>query len=120
MGLFNRKDWNVIAVIFERQDLYQVSGQRAKGAAADKARDGAKSHPRTIYWAAFDQKGAFVEGGPGPGEKTVTRDILKQMDREIRTNRTVLDVLKALETKAAEKLAKPLAWSGYPRKSEAP
>ena len=57
MGLFSRKDWNVIAVIFERADLFTVSGQRVKGGSADKARDGAKAHPRTIYWAVFDQKG---------------------------------------------------------------
>ena len=115
MSLFNRKDWNVVAVIFERQDLYQISGQRAKGADADKARDGAKGHPRTIYWAAFDQKGAFVEGGPGPGANNVPAAALKRMDREIRTNRTVLDVLRALETKESERLAKPLVWSGYPK-----
>jgi len=117
MSLFGRKDWNVVAVIFERQDLYQVSGQRAKGGAADKARDGAKGHPRTIYWAVFDQKGAFVEGGPGSGEKNVPREVVKRMDREIRTNRTVLDVLRALETKESDRLAKPLAWTGYPKKS---
>lgn len=118
MGLFNRKDWNIVAVMFERHNLYQVSGQRAKGAAADKAREGARSHPRTIYWAAFDQKGAFVDGGPGPGEKNVPPDVLKRMDREIRTNRTVLDILRALETKQSQRLAKPLEWTGYPKKPE--
>ena len=117
MGLFNRKDWNVVAVIYERHNLYQVSGQRAKGAAADKAREGAKRHPRTIYWAAFDQKGSFVEGGTGAGEKHVPGEVLKRMDREIRTNRTVLEVLRALETKEADRLAKPLVWTGYPKKA---
>ncbi len=117
MGLFSRKDWNVIAVIFERADLYQISGQRAKGGDADKARDGAKGHKRTIYWAVFDQKGALLEGGPGSGSHMVSAEAMKRMDREIRTNRTVLDVLKALETKEANKLAKPLVWSGYPKKS---
>ncbi len=120
MGLFNRKDWNVIAIIFERQDLYQVSGQRVKGGDADKAREGAKGHKRSIYWAVFDQKGTLVEGGPGPGAINIPPDALKRMDREIRTNRTVLDVLKALETRDAEKLAKPLSWTGYPRKAAPP
>ncbi len=119
MGLFNRKDWNVLAVIFERQDLYQVSGQRAKGKDADKARDGAKGHPRTIYWAVFDQKGSLVEGAPGPGANNIPVEALKRMDREIRTNRSVLDILKSLETGAAEKVAKPLAWTGYPKKGSA-
>ncbi|MCA9026972.1 MAG: hypothetical protein KDA86_17325 [Planctomycetaceae bacterium] len=116
MGLFNRKDWNVLAVIYQRQDLYQVSGQRVKGKEADKARDGAKGHSRTIYWAAFDQKGSLVEGGPGLGADHVPAEIVKRMDREIRTNRTVLDILKALETKETDKLAKPLQWTGYPKK----
>ena len=62
MGLFSRKDWNVIAVIFERADLYTVAGQRAKGGDADKARDGVKLHKRAVFWAVFDQKRAFVEG----------------------------------------------------------
>lgn len=118
MSLFSRKDWNVVAVIFERHDLYQVSGQRVKGGAAEKARDGAKRHPRTIYWAVFDQKGAFLEGGPGPGERNVSSEVIKRMDREIRTNRTVLDILKALETRESDRLAKPLAWTGYPKKGD--
>ncbi len=117
MGLFSRKDWNVLAIIFERQDLYQVSGQRAKGKDAEKARDGAKGHDRTIYWAVFDQKGSLVEGGPGLGANNIPVEALKRMDREIRTNRSVLDILKSLETKETERLAKPLAWTGYPKKA---
>jgi hypothetical protein len=118
MGLFSRKDWNVIAVIFQRPDLYQVSGQRAKGGAADKARDGAKGHPRTIYWAVFDQKGSFVEGAPGPaGSRDIQGDVLKKLERELPTNRTIQEVLKALETAETDKLAKPLVWTGYPRKA---
>lgn len=115
MSLFNRKDWNVVAIIFERQDRYQISGQRAKGGAAETARDGAKNHPRCIYWAAFDQKGSLVEGGPGRGANQVPSDVIKAFDREIRTNRSVLDVLKALETKESDKIAKPLVWGGYPK-----
>jgi hypothetical protein len=118
MGLFSRKDWNLVAIIFERHDLYQVSGQRVKGSAADKAREGAKGHARVIYWAAFDQKGSLVEGAPGLGSRNVAPDVLKRFDREIRTNRTVLDVLKALETGETDKLAKPLAWTGYPKKQD--
>lgn len=117
MGLFNRKDWNLIAIMFERQDRYQISGQRVKGGAADKARDGAKAHSRTIYWAAFDQKGSLVEGGPGKGANNVPVEVIKAFDREVRTNRSILDVLKALETKTADKLAKPLVWAGYPKKA---
>jgi hypothetical protein len=117
MGLFSRKDWNVIAVIFERADLYTVAGQRAKGGDADKARDGAKLHKRAVFWAVFDQKRAFVEGGPGQGAINVAADVVKKLERELPTNRTVQDVLKALESAAESKCAKALQWTGYPRKA---
>jgi hypothetical protein len=113
-GLFGGKDWNVIAIIFERRELYQVSGQRAKGGAAGKARDGAKAHPRCLYWAVFNQKGSYQQGGPGAGSLQAPGDVLKKLERELATNRTVQEVLKALETKQADKVAKPLAWHGYP------
>ena len=119
MGLFSRKDWNVIAVIFERPDLFQINGQRVKGGAADKARDGAKGHPRTIYYAVFDQKGSFVEGGAGRGSSNVTPDTMKRLEREVRFNRTIQEVLKALETGAEEKMAKQMPWvANVPKRPE--
>jgi len=116
MGWFSRKDWNVIAVIFERADLFQVNGQRKKGGDADKARDGAKAHPRTLYWAVFDQKGAFVDGGPGAGARTIPAATLTRLQKELPTTRTVQDILKALETDATDKVARTLVWGGYPKK----
>ena len=113
-GLFGGKDWNIIAVIFERRDLYQISGQRVKGGTAEKARDGAKRHSRTVYYAVFDQKGKHLEGGVGGGEQNVPADVLKKLAKELARNRTVQEVLKALETKQTDKLAKPLVWHGYP------
>ncbi|MCA8997691.1 MAG: hypothetical protein KDA80_11915 [Planctomycetaceae bacterium] len=113
-GLFGGKDVNVIAVIFERRDLYQVGGQRVKGKAADKARDGAKGHARTVIWAVFNQQGSYQEGGRGAGAINVPPDVIKRLERELQTNRTVQEVLKALETKQTDKLAKPLVWGGYP------
>lgn len=114
MGLFGGKDWNVLAIIFERRDQYQVSGQRVKGKAAEKARDGAKLHPRCVYWAVFNQKGSYFEGGPGAGMTNVPSDVLKKLEKQLPTNRTVQDILKSLETKQSDKVAKPLAWTGYP------
>lgn len=119
-GLFGGKDWNVLAVLFERADLYTVTGQRAKGGAATKARDGASAHPRTIYWAAFDQKGVLKEGGEGPGGRSVPADNIKRLEKELRTNRTVQEILKMLETGQSDKAAKPLVWGGYPRKPATP
>lgn len=112
MGLFNRKDWNVVAVIFERQGLFQVNGQRVKGSAAEKARDGAKRHPRTVYWAVFNQKGAILESGPGAGCNNVTTDVLKQLERQLPFNKTVQEVLKPLETGTEKMLAKPMSVTG--------
>lgn len=111
MGLFNRKDWNIVAIIYERQGMFQVNGQRVKGSAAEKARDGAKAHPRTIFWAVFDQKGSFLEGAAGTGSRNVTPETLKRLERELPLNRVVRDVLKALETAQTDKLAKPLPWA---------
>lgn len=113
-GLFGGKDWNVLAVVFERRDLYQISGQRAKGSAADKARDGAKAHPRSVYWAVFDQKGSFKSGGQGAGALQVPGDVIKKLERDLATNRTVQEVLKTLETGKTDKIAKPMVWTGYP------
>lgn len=113
-GLFGGKDWNIIAVIFERRDLYQISGQRVKGGAAEKARDGAKAHPRSVFYAVFDQQGRYLEGGPGGGSINVPIEALKRLERDLRANRTVQEVLKALETNESAKLARPMAWNGYP------
>lgn len=115
MGLFGGKDWNVIAVIFERKDLFRVNGNRSKGSAATKARDGAKVHARTIYWAVFDQKRAFVEGAEGPGASLIPTEIVSRLKRELPTNLTVQGILKILESGELDKAAKPLAWTGYPK-----
>ncbi len=115
MGLFGGKDWNVIAVIFEKKDLYRVNGNRAKGNEAVKARDGAKSHPRTLYYAVFDQKRSFLEGDVGKGLNQVPLDVLDRLKRELGTNATVLTILRLLEKGETNMAAKPLAWDGYPK-----
>ncbi len=120
MGLFGSKDWNVIAVIFERRDLYRVNGNRSKGGAATKTRDGAKTHTRTIYWAVFDQKRAFVEGDTGPGAGMIPQETVNRLKRELPTNMTVQNVLKILESGELQMAAKPLAWTGYPKSETAP
>lgn len=115
MGLFGGKDWNVIAIIFERRDMYRVNGQRGKGGDATKCRDGAKNHERTIYWAVFNQKRAFVEGGTGPGEKMVPPDVVVRLKRELSMNATVTSVLGVLERAEEPRTSKPLVFGGYPK-----
>lgn len=119
MGLFSRKDWNVIVIIYERKDCYRVNGNRGRGGEAVKIRDGAKKHSRTLYWAVFDQKRAFLEGGPGPGKENIPADILQRLQRELPTNGTIQQILALLEGGKNDKAAKPLVWGGYP-KEEAP
>ncbi len=117
--LFGGKDWNVIAVIFEKKDLYRVNGNRAKGSNADKARDGAKNHQRTLYWAVFDQKRKFVDGADGHATNLIPAATLQQLTRSLATNRTVTKVLDQLEKGTTDRLSIALEWSGYP-KSETP
>lgn len=115
MGWFGGKDWNVVAIIFERREMYRVNGQRVKGGDATKVRDNVKAFERTIYWAVFDQKRAFLEGDAGPGQTSVTPEIVQKLKRELSTNMTVQQVLGVLERGELTNAAKPLAWAGYPK-----
>jgi hypothetical protein len=120
MGLFGGKDWNIIAVIFERRDLYRINGNRGKGGDAVKMRDGAKGHSRTLYWAVFDQKRAFLEGDLGGGAKLITSDILQRLKRDLPTNSTVQQILGMLEQGKLPMVAKPMIWAGYPKPDAIP
>jgi len=115
MGLFGRKDWNVIAIIFERHDLFTVNGNRGRGAAAVAIRDGAKSHSRTLFWAVFDQKRAFLEGAPGPAQQQIRPETLKHLQRDLPKLKTVQEILSALEKGTLDKAARQLDWDGYPK-----
>jgi hypothetical protein len=118
MGLFGgKKDWNVIAVLFETRNMFRVNGNRGKGSAAKAIRDGAKQHDRTIFWAVFDQKGAFVEGKPGAGHKHIPRATLTKLARELPMLKTVRGVLSLLESGKTDKAAQVLDWDGYPPES---
>ncbi len=114
MGWFSRNDWNVIAIIFERKDLYTVNGNRAKGKDAEKIRDGAKKHARAIYWAVFDQKGAFLEGGAGPAQNKIAPQTFEKLKKELMMILTVREVMKVLESGATDRAAKSMSWTGYP------
>lgn len=114
MGLFGGKDWNVVAVTFERNDLYSINGNRAKGKDAEKVRDGAKHHARTIFWAVFNQKGAVLDSGPGTAQFKIPPKSLERLEKELQRIESIRDVLRQLETGAANRVAKNLIWSGYP------
>ena len=111
MGLFGGgKDWNVIALLYEKKGHYQVNGNRAKGGDAEKVRDAVKKHPRVIFWAVFDQKRAFLEGAPGRAKENVTRESLERMERGLVTSKTVQTILAMLESGKTDKAAKELDW----------
>ena len=115
MGWFQRNDWNVIAVIFEKKDLFRINGNRTKGSAAKTTRDGAIHHNRTIYWAVFDQNRAFIEGGEGAGKSLVSPRTINELKKVLPTNQTIQYVLSVLESGKSDKAAKPLQWNGYPK-----
>jgi len=119
MGWFGSKDWNVVAVIFERADLYRVNGNRGRGGDAVTIRDAAKKHPRTIFWGVFDQKGEFLEGGPASGSQSISTETLQRLVREVAANPSVREVLATLETGKEDKVSRPLVWNGYPAKGAA-
>jgi hypothetical protein len=118
MALFGSKDWNVIAVIFERHDMYRVNGNRGKGSDATTIRDNVKKHPRTIFWGVFDQKGGFLEGQPGAGATSIPATVLQKLMHDVAANPTVREVLAALEKGKEKSVSKILVWNGYPVKSE--
>ena len=118
MAWFGGKDWNIIAVIFERPDLYRVNGQRGRGGDATTIRDAVKKHPRTIFWGVFDQKGGFLEGGPADGARSISTAALQRLTREVAANPSVREVLATLEAGKEDKISKPLVWTGYPAKGE--
>ena len=120
MGLFSTKDWNVIAIIFERREMYRVNGQRCKGGEATKVRDNVKSFERTIFWAVFDQKRSFLEGESGRGERMVTTEIVQRLKKELPMNPTVQQILGLLERGELKTAAKPLLWGGYPKSEQLP
>jgi hypothetical protein len=103
MALFGR-DWNVLTLTFERADLLRVNGNRTKGLDANKIRDNAKRHARTVYWAVFNQKGTVQDAEAGPGVELIPKSAVEKLHKEWLKHPTVLEVLDLLakgEMKAA-------------------
>ena len=106
MGLFGGgKDWNVIGVLFEKKGHVQINGNRAKGASAEKVRDAVKRHPRAVFWAVFNQKRSFVEGGPGAGKEFVSIEAFQYIERNLAKAKPVAQILALLEQGKTDKAA---------------
>jgi hypothetical protein len=119
MGLFSgTKDWNVVAIFHERKGHFQVNGNRAKGSDAEKARDVARRHSRTVFWAVFNQKRSFIEGGPGAGRELVTLETLQYIEKQIVTTKSVSQVLSLLEGGKTGKAATGWEIAPQPSKSD--
>lgn len=114
MGLFGRKDWNIIAVIYERRDMYSVNGTRAKGKDVEKTRDGVKKHDRVIHYIVLDQKGKVLEDGPGRNQFAIAAETYEKLKKELLRNHTVREVIGILEAGTTSRVAKQMIWSGYP------
>ncbi len=112
MSFLLGKDWNVLALTFERADLYRINGNRTKGRDASKIADNVKRHARTIYWAIFNQKGKLLESGPGPYSSMIPAATLERLVREYPKNETVLGVLSQLQR--GDKAAKIFSWGDEP------
>ncbi len=118
MGLFSgTKDWNVVAILHEKPGHFQVNGNRAKGPSAEKVRDVAKRHSRSVFWAVFNQKRAFVEGGPGAGREFVSMETLQFIEKQLVKAKPVAQVLTLLETGKTEKAATGWEIAAQPSKS---
>lgn len=103
MALFG-KDWNVVTLTFERADLLRINGNRTKGLDANKIRDNAKRHARTVFWAVFDQKGKVLETDAGPGVERTAKASVERLEKSWTSHATVkevVDLLRAGEMKAA-------------------
>jgi hypothetical protein len=106
MGLFSgSKDWNVIAVMYEKKGHLQINGNRAKGSGAEKVRDNARKHSRCVFLAVFDQKRAVIEGIPGAGKDFVTLEAYAYIERNIAKAKPVAQVLTLLEKGKTDKAA---------------
>ncbi len=106
MALFGGgKDWNVIGILFETKGRLQINGNRAKGPTAEKVRDLVKRHARCVFWAVFDQKRAFLEGGPGSGREFVTLEVLQYIEKHLAKAKGVAQVLTLLEKGKTDKAA---------------
>lgn len=108
MSFLLGKDWNVLTITFERADLFRINGNRTKGRDANKIRDNAKRHARTIYWAVFNQRGKLLDSGPGPYGSMIPAATLEQISRELPKNASVLNVLEQLQKGHSDKAAKIL------------
>ena len=116
MGLFSgTKDWNVVAVLYEKKGHLQVNGNRAKGGDAEKVRDVVKRHSRAVFWAVFNQKRTFIEGGPGGGREFISLETLQYIEKQIAKAKPVSQVLTLLETGKTDKAA--TGWEIAPQPS---
>ena len=109
MAFLLGKDWNVLTITFERADLFRINGNRTKGRDANKIKDNAKRHARTIFWAVFNQKGKVIESGPGVYGANIPAAKLELVTREVLgDNESVRNVLEQLQTGESDKAAKIL------------
>ncbi|MFN3159636.1 MAG: hypothetical protein ACE37I_09985 [Rubinisphaera brasiliensis] len=110
------KDWNVVGILFEKNDTYMINANRVKGKTAESVKRRVKLHDRTLLWVVYDQKGSILESGQGNGCHHAQAKTLKELEKVLHTNNSIRDILRMLESGKTDKAASKLIWSGYPRK----
>jgi len=120
MSFLLGKDWNVLTITFERADLYRINGNRTKGRDANKIRDNAKRHARTIFWGIFNQKGKLLDSGPGAYGTMIPPAALERLGREWTSNAAIVEVLEQLQRGESDKAAKIFSWGDKAETSSPP
>ena len=109
MGLFGRRDWNIVVITSEGPERMRLNANRQKGKQAAAAKKGAASHNGTLCWIIFDQNGRRLDDGLGPASTRLDPDQAQRLLTSLPTNRTVLEVLRELE-QGREKTAREFTW----------
>lgn len=117
MGLFGRRDWNLVVVTAEGPERMRLNANRQKGKQAVTAKKGAREHARTLCWVVFDQEGRKLDEGLGPASARLPADQAQRMLTSLPTNRTVLEILRELE-QGRDKTAREFVWQDRGQEQE--
>jgi hypothetical protein len=109
VGLFSRRDWNIVALTYETADRLRLNGNRKQGKKALAAMKGASIHSGTVCWMVFDQTGKSMEQGLGPAAGRIPKQHAERLLASFPRNPGVLEILRKLE-EGRETAAKIFDW----------
>ena len=106
---FNKRDSNIVVVMFEGPNRLRLNGNRKRGKQLRVAKQGAANHERTMCWIEFSQGGLRVDQGTGPAAAKIGLAEAERLLRELPTNAVCKKMLMELE-QGHERSAKILSW----------